>query len=118
MRSARDDICAPGGAHFFWPVRLRSSRFTVPWPTTDPSAAANAIHRLSTFSKEYCDAADSLRRRATQMVMHEILGALCRLLALVLVIGGHSLLGGSVHLQEFPLSNIEDTKRATKSQSS
>src|SRR5439155_56698 len=60
-----------------------------------------------TKDRMYCDAADSARRRATQMVMHEILGALCRLLAPVLVFTAeeswrHSALGGSIHLQEFP----------------
>jgi len=60
-----------------------------------------------TKDRMYCDAADSARRCATQMVMHEIFGALCRLLAPVLVFTAeeswrHSALGGSVHLQEFP----------------
>src|SRR5437667_1388272 len=60
-----------------------------------------------TKDRMYCDAADSARRRATHMVMHEILGALCRLLAPVLVFTAeeswrHSALGGSIHLQEFP----------------
>jgi len=34
-----------------------------------------------TKDRMYCDAPDSPRRRATQAVMHEIFGALCRLLA-------------------------------------
>src|SRR5213596_1971046 len=60
-----------------------------------------------TKDRMYCDAADSPRRRATQAVMHEIFGALCRLLAPVLVFTAeeswrHSALRGSVHLQEFP----------------
>src|SRR5882724_8100114 len=60
-----------------------------------------------TKDRMYCDAADSPRRRATQMVMHEIFDALCRLLAPVLVFTAeeswrHSALGGSVHLREFP----------------
>jgi isoleucyl-tRNA synthetase len=60
-----------------------------------------------TKDRMYCDAADSPRRRATQLVMHEIFGALCRLLAPVLVFTAeeswrHSARGGSVHLQEFP----------------
>jgi isoleucyl-tRNA synthetase len=33
----------------------------------------------------YCDAPDSPRRRATQVAMHRIFDALCRLLAPVLV---------------------------------
>src|SRR5438876_6371993 len=60
-----------------------------------------------TKDRMYCDAADSPRRRATQMVMHEIFGALCKLLAAVLAFTAeeswrHSALGGSVHLREFP----------------
>ena len=60
-----------------------------------------------TKDRMYCDAADSPRRRAKQMVMHEIFGALCRLLAPVLAFTAeeswrHSVLDGSVHLQEFP----------------
>src|SRR5438128_8777019 len=60
-----------------------------------------------TKDRMYCDAADSPRRRATQLVMHEIFDALCRLLAPVLVFTAeeswrHSALGGSVHLQGFP----------------
>ncbi|HXQ02792.1 MAG TPA: isoleucine--tRNA ligase, partial [Candidatus Udaeobacter sp.] len=62
-----------------------------------------------TKDRMYCDAADSPRRRATQMVMREIFGALSRLLAPVLVFTAeeswrHSARGGSVHLQEFPQS--------------
>jgi isoleucyl-tRNA synthetase len=60
-----------------------------------------------TKDRMYCDAIDSPRRRATQTVMHEIFGALCRLLAPILVFTAeeswrYSGLGGSVHLQEFP----------------
>ncbi len=60
-----------------------------------------------TKDRMYCDATDSFRRRATQAVMHEIFGALCRLLAPVLVFTAeeswrYSAVGGSVHLQEFP----------------
>jgi isoleucyl-tRNA synthetase len=60
-----------------------------------------------TKDRMYCDAADSPRRRATQTVMHEIFGALCRLLAPVLAFTAeeswrHSAHGGSVHLEEFP----------------
>jgi isoleucyl-tRNA synthetase len=60
-----------------------------------------------TKDRMYCDAADSARRRATQMVMHEIFHALCRLLAPILAFTAeeawrHSEAGGSVHLEEFP----------------
>src|SRR6266487_2616080 len=60
-----------------------------------------------TKDRMYCDAPDSPRRRATQTVVHEIFSALCRLLAPVLAFTAeeswrHSVLGGSVHLQEIP----------------
>jgi len=60
-----------------------------------------------TKDRMYCDAPDSPRRRATQIVMHEIFGALCRLLAPILAFTAeeawrHSEADGSVHLQEFP----------------
>jgi isoleucyl-tRNA synthetase len=75
-----------------------------------------------TKDRMYCDAADSPRRRATQTVMHEIFGALSRLLAPILAftaeeawryspaagIGDAGQPGPptpattSVHLQEFP----------------
>jgi isoleucyl-tRNA synthetase len=60
-----------------------------------------------TKDRMYCDAADSPRRRATQTVMHEMFGALCRLLAPILAFTAeeawrHSPVGASVHLQEFP----------------
>src|SRR5438128_1444519 len=61
-----------------------------------------------TKDRMYCDAADSARRRATQMVMHEIFHALCRLLAPILAFTAEEawryseLGGGSVHLQQLP----------------
>jgi isoleucyl-tRNA synthetase len=60
-----------------------------------------------TKDRMYCDAPDSPRRRATQMAMHEIYGALCQLLAPVLVFTAeeawrHSQASSSVHLEEFP----------------
>jgi isoleucyl-tRNA synthetase len=60
-----------------------------------------------TKDRMYCDAPNSLRRRATQAVMHEIFDALCRLLAPILAFTAeeawrYSEAGGSVHLQEFP----------------
>jgi len=60
-----------------------------------------------TKDRMYCDAPDSPRRRATQMAMHEIYGALCQLLAPVLVFTAeeawrYSQASSSVHLEEFP----------------
>jgi isoleucyl-tRNA synthetase len=61
-----------------------------------------------TKDRMYCDAPDSGRRRATQSVMHEVLCALCRLLAPITVFTADEAWlyadgGGSVHLQEFPV---------------
>jgi len=60
-----------------------------------------------TKDRMYCDAPNSPRRRATQIAMHKIFDALCRLLAPILAFTaeeawGHSGVGGSIHLQEFP----------------
>ena len=60
-----------------------------------------------TKDRMYCDAPDSPRRRATQMAMHRLFDALCRLLAPITVFTAEeawSYLGASksVHLQLFP----------------
>jgi len=60
-----------------------------------------------TKDRMYCDAPDSPRRRATQMAMHKIFNALCRLLAPILVFTTEEAwqyleAAGSIHLQEFP----------------
>jgi len=62
-----------------------------------------------TKDRMYCDAADSPRRRATQVVMHEILNTLCRLLAPILAFTAEEAWrysvptpADSIHLQEFP----------------
>src|SRR5437868_13026178 len=61
-----------------------------------------------TKDRMYCDAPDSPRRRATQMVMREIFDALCRLLAPVLAFTAEEAWRysvppdrDSVHLQKF-----------------
>jgi isoleucyl-tRNA synthetase len=60
-----------------------------------------------TKDRMYCDAPDSPRRRATQTAMRQILDALCRLLAPIIVFTAEEAWGylgasGSVHLQLFP----------------
>ncbi len=60
-----------------------------------------------TKDRMYCDAPNSPRRRATQIAIHKIFDALCRLLAPILAFTAeeawrHSGVGGSIHLQEFP----------------
>jgi isoleucyl-tRNA synthetase len=62
-----------------------------------------------TKDRMYCDAPDSPRRRSTQMVMHEIFDALCRLLAPILAFTAEEAWRysvptrrDSVHLQELP----------------
>src|SRR5262249_51562064 len=78
-------------------------------PTHNHSCPVDLISFYIDITKDrmYCDATNSPRRRATQAVMHEIFGALCQLLAPILVFTAeeawrHSALDGSVHLQEFP----------------
>jgi len=60
-----------------------------------------------TKDRMYCDAPDSLRRRAPQMAMHRIFDALCRLLAPILVFTAEEAWGylhsdQSVHLEVYP----------------
>src|SRR6266496_346209 len=67
-----------------------------------------------TKDRMYCDAPDSPRRRATQVVMHEIFDVLRRLLAPILAFTAeeawrHSGVGASVHLEEFP--QLQDRSR-------
>ena len=67
----------------------------------------SALYVDITKDRLYCDPAASPRRRATQTAMHQLVGALCRLLAPVLAFtadeawehAGHP---GSVHLEDFP----------------
>ena len=72
-----------------------------------------------TKDRMYCDAQDSPRRRATQMVMRKIFDALCRLLAPILAFTAeeawrHSGAGGSVHLLE--LSQTQDRQDGASAQ--
>src|SRR5438128_3695308 len=67
----------------------------------------SSLYVDTTKDRMYCDPADAGRRRATQMAMHEIYGALCQLLAPVTAFTAeeawrHSQASSSVHLEEFP----------------
>jgi len=71
------------------------------------TADLSAVYVDVTKDRMYCDAADSLRRRASQTVMHAVFDALCRLLAPILSYTAdeaweHAGNSGSVHLQSFP----------------
>ena len=74
-----------------------------------------------TKDRMYCDAPDSSRRRATQVAMHRIFDALCRLLAPIMVFTADEAwhyLGdsGSVHLQIFPEPTAEFKNRGGRTQ--
>jgi isoleucyl-tRNA synthetase len=67
----------------------------------------SALYVDITKDRMYCDRVDSPRRRATQTVMHQVFGALCRLLAPVLVFTAEEAwerFGGktSIHTETFP----------------
>src|SRR5437588_420291 len=72
-----------------------------------------------TKDRMYCDAPDSSRRRATQAAMHEIYGALCQLLAPILVFTAEEAWrqshgGSSVHLEEFPTAQNRGAKASAQ----
>jgi isoleucyl-tRNA synthetase len=74
-----------------------------------------------TKDRMYCDALDSPRRRATQMVMHEIFDALCRLLAPILAFTAEEAWRhlvptrrDSIHLQEFPQAQDRHDKASAQ----
>ncbi len=67
----------------------------------------SALYVDITKDRMYCDRADSPRRRATQTVMHQVFGALCRLLAPVLAFTAEEAWGhfggkNSIHTEKFP----------------
>lgn len=74
------------------------------------TADLSAIYIETTKDRVYCDAEDSLRRRATLTAMHHIFQSLVRLLAPILSYtaeeawehAGHDLKEDSIHLQTFP----------------
>ena len=68
----------------------------------------SAIYIDITKDRLYCDAGDSLRRRASQTAMNNVVDALARLLAPILVFTAeeaweHAGREGSVHEQDFPV---------------
>jgi len=68
----------------------------------------SAIYIDLTKDRLYCDAGDSLRRRASQTAMNNVVDALARLLAPILVFTAeeaweHAGREGSVHEQDFPV---------------
>ncbi|WP_018971024.1 isoleucine--tRNA ligase [Rubritalea marina] len=70
----------------------------------------SAIYVDVTKDRMYCDSKESLRRRSTQTVMHEVFSALTRLLAPVLAYTAdeaweHAGFADSVHEQDFPAVN-------------
>ncbi len=75
--------------------------------TTDLSA----VYIDATKDRMYCDAADSPRRRASQMAMHEIFTSIAKLLAPILAYTADeawehaSFTSGSIHEQDFPVAN-------------
>jgi len=75
--------------------------------TTDLSA----IYIDATKDRMYCDAPDSLRRRASQAAMHEIFTSIAKLLAPILAFTADeawehaAFTSGSVHEQDFPAPN-------------
>jgi len=67
-----------------------------------------------TKDRMYCDAADSIRRRATQWAMLDIFDALCRLLAPILAFTAEEawtylVKDRSIHLHEFPEKTFSDS---------
>ncbi len=73
----------------------------------------SAIYVDVTKDRMYCDSADSLRRRATQTVMHDTFLALVKLLAPILAYTTdeaweHAGFKGSVHEQDFPVTHDEN----------
>jgi isoleucyl-tRNA synthetase len=72
----------------------------------------SAIYVDITKDRMYCDSEESLRRRATQTVMHEVFTSLTKLLAPVIAYTAdeaweHAGFAGSVHEQDFPEAKAE-----------
>ncbi|GAA5495522.1 isoleucine--tRNA ligase [Rubritalea halochordaticola] len=72
----------------------------------------SAVYVDVTKDRMYCDGQDSLRRRSTQTVMHDVFTALAKLLAPILAFTAdeaweHAGFEGSVHEQDFPEATPE-----------
>jgi len=73
------------------------------------AADLSAIYVDVTKDRMYCDAKDSVRRKATQTVMHDVFVSLSKLLAPILAYTAdeswqHAGFKGSVHEQDFPVA--------------
>jgi isoleucyl-tRNA synthetase len=72
------------------------------------TADLSAVYIDVTKDRMYCDAADSLRRRATQTAMYELFSAIARLLAPILAFTADeawehaTFTSGTIHEQDFP----------------
>lgn len=83
------------------------------------TADLSALYVDTTKDRVYCDAQNSLRRRATQTAMHHVFSGLCRLLAPILAYTAdeaweHAGFSGSVHEQDFPeIDSRFDSQEAT-----
>jgi isoleucyl-tRNA synthetase len=75
------------------------------------TADLSAIYIDATKDRMYCDAANSPRRLASQMAMHEIFTAIAQLLAPILAFTADeawehaAFTTGSIHEQDFPIAN-------------
>lgn len=75
------------------------------------TADLSAVYVDVTKDRMYCDAGDSLRRRASQTAMHELFTAISQLLAPILVYTADeawehaTFTSGSIHEQDFPEAN-------------
>lgn len=75
------------------------------------TADLSAVYVDVTKDRMYCDAPDSLRRRASQTAMYELFSSITRLLAPILVYTADeawehaTFTSGSIHEQDFPAAN-------------
>ncbi|MEP6686642.1 MAG: class I tRNA ligase family protein, partial [Verrucomicrobiota bacterium] len=99
LNSVNSDCCVAYESYEFHKVYHTLNQFC--------AVDLSSLYIDITKDRMYCDAPGSPRRRATQTAMHQIFGALCRLLAPIMVFTAEEAWGylgasGSVHLQLFP----------------